>query len=216
MKNFFNKKFSTKTKLISSAISLMLIVCFAITGTVAWLIDATETVQDTFTYGEVNIELTDGNTSPTNLWKTGEDKRRENTDNKMIPGATFNFDPYVYVTAASEKCYIFVEIVNAPSNPSPLSYFKDANGNAVTMATGWTPVGNSAPNVYYREHAGSVESYYQIYSAVDWMVDTSLGNGAVTTSPSITITAYAIQMDYLTNNGQSVTDAAGAWAIINP
>lgn len=214
MKNFFNKKFSTKTKLISSAISLMLIVCFAITGTVAWLVDKTDTVQDTFTYGKVDIELVDGNNSDV-LWKTNEDNRDAKA-NKLIPGATIPFTPYVKVVKGSEDCYVFVEITNA--NLSAGNPAKDLFNN-YTVTTDWEVVETTTDTVVYIYKNkvslnADAHQWLQIIDGNALKVNTALANGDVTSSatPAITITAYAIQADHL---GDADTDAE-IWDLIDP
>ena len=211
MKNFFNKKFSTKTKLISSAISMMLIVCFAITGTVAWLTAKTDTVQDKFTFGKVNIELTDGQTD--NLWSiVANVSNRDNNNNKLIPGATIPFDPYVKVVEGSEECYVFVKLTEVGD---PRTYF-----DVASMASGWQTLSTDT-TVYYRTVTTQTDAqYFPIFAPTDWKVKTTLTNtdfAAIQTTPTITITAYAIQQNYLIDaNGNAVTTPEAAWALINP
>lgn len=216
MKNFFNKKFSTKTKLISSAISLMLIVCFAITGTVAWLIDATEEVTDKFTFGDVEIELYDDD--KVTLW--GNDailnKRSANGDNKLIPGATIPFTPCVK-NIGSEDCYVFIKVVPNATLAAETKVPFSLSG------TGWEAV-TGVENVYVygtnnqptRLDAGN--NSFTTALAGQVTVNTSMTAAELATlagknpQPKITIVAYAIQADYL---GDADT-AAEIWALINP
>ena len=212
MKNFFNKKFSTKTKLISSAISLMLIVCFAITGTVAWLMDTDEVI-DTFTYGNVDIMLVDNDkTTPwgssthstvaAGLYNTNEKKF------KLIPGATIAFDPYVKVGATSESCFVFVKIEKTNNT------FANATEDVYDyqMAEGWTTV-DEANGVYGYTTALTADTDKQIIKEGSLTVNTALTNGAITGEANFKITAYAIQSNYLKPNNAQPT-LAEAWALI--
>lgn len=223
MKNFFNKKFSTKTKLISSAISLMLIVCFAITGTVAWLMDATEEVTDTFTYGKVEIKLIDANNNvewSATVHKNAYDAGLYTTENnegkfKLIPGATFDFNPAVQVVDGSEPCYIFVKI--EPQNN--LTDFV-----TIQLTNGWIGIGN---NVYaYATTTQNVTSMTKveagnttnIINAGKLLVNNTVTSESIKNAvePKVQITAYAIQSEYLVDNqGNTLTAPADIWALIN-
>lgn len=218
MKNFFNKKFSTKTKLISSAISLMLIVCFAITGTVAWLIDTSGPVEDTFTFGKVDIELYDGTT--TTLWKdcthyanSGEANYGLYTEGnfKMIPGAPFAFDPRVEVLNGSESAYVFVKI----EDENALSTYVTS---ILPAATNWKNIENT--NVYYYcANTAAIAKVtnatrLQIFANGQLSVKTELNADSFSTIqngnlPKLKITAYAIQSEYL-----NTTDAVAIWGMI--
>lgn len=218
MKNFFNKKFSTKTKLISSAISLMFIVCFAITGTVAWLVDKTDTVQDTFTYGKVDIELLDATNG--GKWVDSAHKKAKNedklyigTDNngsfKLIPGASFDFNPAVQVVDGSEDCYIFVKI----EPQSGLEKYTTIN-----LGSGWVKV-DGANNIYAygteavmtKTSAGNKTTGF-VYNGT-LVVNSSVTSADVKDATDLTVkvTAYAIQADHLTNN---VVKPVDVWALI--
>lgn len=214
MKNFFNKKFSTKTKLISSAISLMLIVCFAITGTVAWLIDATEEVTDTFTFGEVEIKLIDLDSSATdNTWANsvhaGNDGLYTANKFKLIPGATLTFNPAVQVVDGSEDCYIFVKI----EPQSGLEKYTTIN-----LGSGWVKV-DDASNIYAygtesvmtKTSAGNKTTGF-VYNGT-LVVNSSVTSADVKDATDLTVkvTAYAIQADHLTNN---VVKPVDVWALI--
>lgn len=217
MKNFFNKKFSTKTKLISSAISLMLIVCFAITGTVAWLVDKTDTVEDTFTFGKVEIKLIDANNNvewSATVHKNAYDAGLYTTENnegkfKLIPGATFDFNPAVQVVDGSEPCYIFVKI----EPQSGLEKYTTIN-----LGSGWVKV-DGASNIYAygtesvmtKTSAGNKTTGF-VYNGT-LVVNSSVTSADVKDATDLTVkvTAYAIQADHLTNN---VVKPVDVWALI--
>ena len=222
MKNFFNKKFSTKTKLISSAISMMLIVCFAITGTVAWLTAKTDTVPDTFTFGKVEIKLIDA-TNNNVEWSATVHKNAydaglyttETTDGKfkLIPGASFDFNPAVKVLDGSESCYVFVKI-EVPANL--------AAAIVPLKLTDWTPVAGQT-NVYAYTPGNvftKVEKNGECIIVKDNQMVTKTSATLATLEAVgedvITITAYAIQSEYLTDaNSDGTISPEEAWALFN-
>ena len=223
MKNFFNKKFSTKTKLISSAISLMLIVCFAITGTVAWLVDKTEPVTDTFVMGHVDIMLIDADDDANDgLWSASEHYAAATGDAnyglyndgkfKLIPGATIQFNPAVKVGANSEDCYVFVKIEQTGSEFT----FGDATVDAYTynLTSEWDEV---EEGVYGCRNVLVKNTEQTIIDGGKLTVNVNLTNGAITAEPTIKITAYAIQEDHLTDaNDDGIISLVEAWALIDP
>ena len=48
-----------KKKATIAVTALLLVLCFAIGGTLAWLKDETKPVVNTFTYGDINIDLSE-------------------------------------------------------------------------------------------------------------------------------------------------------------
>lgn len=83
-----------KKKATIAVVALALVLCFAIGGTLAWLVDESDKVVNTFTYGDINIDLSE---------TTGEKY-------KMIPGNDITKDPKVTVEANSEACWLFVKV----------------------------------------------------------------------------------------------------------
>ena len=189
-----------RNRRIALTVCLMLVVMVAsIGGTVAWLTAKTDSVVNTFTYGDINIKLTE--TKP------------DNKQAKIIPGVNIEKDPKVTVEANSEACYLFVKIdeANWPT-------FTEADGTtkkiAYSVATGWTAL-EGHDGVYYRE-VGAVTENTSFYVLAG---DADHPNGIVTvsqnltktevngvkTQPTLTFTAYAVQKD-------GMTGAADAWS----
>ena len=194
MKNHANRR-SVSSKAFAAVLALVLVLGCALGGTVAWLIAESGPVTNTFTYGDINIALTE---------TTG-------ADYKIIPGVDIAKDPKVTVKANSEACWLFVKVDEAGT-------FVEVT---YSVANGWTQGdGTKIPeNVYYREvsaaEAKNGASYYVLAG------DTDHPNGVVivsdtltkediediTTQPTLTFTAYAVQKD-------GIADAATAWSII--
>ncbi len=87
--------------------------------TVAYLTD-TESVKNTFTVGNVAIDLDeldvdkDDNTADNVTYGEGEDAKVRDKANKyhLLPGETYVKDPTIHVSADSENAYLFVQITN--------------------------------------------------------------------------------------------------------
>lgn len=88
-------KKSTGGKLLALLVVMALLIGGAVGGTLAWLIDKTDTVVNTFTAGDINITLTEPNYKPTVDGKA-----------KALPGDKLAKDPTVTVEAGSEDCYV--------------------------------------------------------------------------------------------------------------
>lgn len=203
------KKKGVSTKVFLSLLALVLVVGCAVGGTIAWLTAKTDPVVNTFTYGKIKIELTE-----TEGTLDAESKSHKFT---IIPGVNISKDPKVTVTAGSEACWLFVKVeeVKWPT-------FADENGKKVSYAieAGWTQGdGTDIPaNVYYREvNAVTADTYFYVLAG-----DATYPNGVVTvseeltkaevngitTQPTLTFTAYAVQKD-------GIDTAADAWAKVS-
>ena len=136
-----NRKTRSAMRRMLFTLALVLVVAVAsVGGTIAWLTDKTDAVTNTFTVGDINIELKetlkpDGTTlAPNEKWEA-----------KLIPGTTYAKDPVVTVKANSEECYLFVkfEEINNPSNY--LEYSSNLKGPE------WTQLDQDAnKNVWYK------------------------------------------------------------------
>lgn len=187
MKHGENRR-SVSKKMFIVMLALVLALGCAVGGTIAWLTAQTPDVKNTFTYGNINIELTE---------TTG-------TEYKIIPGTDIDKDPKVTVKANSETCYLFVKVVETGT-------FVDKKVT-YDIADGWQPVPNET-NVYWREVTNSVDDqeFYVLKDNKVFVKDT-LTKGDIkdiTTDPTLTFTAYAVQKE-------NVKDVAAAWALVKP
>ena len=201
-----------RNRRIALTVCLMLVVMVAsIGGTVAWLTAKTDPVVNTFTYGDINIDLYEHNyVASTNLLGTEKVKKVE--DYKIIPGVNLPKDPTVEVKADSEACWLFVK-VEAENWPT----FVEADGTtkkiAYNVATGWTAL-TGQDGVYYREVGAVTEdTTFKVLAGDRVTVSENLTKDdlktiTTTNQPKLTFTAYAVQKDGIT----SVTDA---WAKVN-
>ena len=197
-----------KKKTFVLLLALVLIAGAAVGGTLAWLTDTTDAVQNTFTTSDIKIELAES----------------ENLDLKMVPGCTIAKDPKVTVKAGSEKCYLFVKIEELNKFRDFMTYDMAVESNGTAIWTELTGV-NGVNGVYYRVvDASTADQVFYVLKG-----DTTYPNGLVTvkgevtkammngltesTYPTLTFTAYASQ--YMKNNTAPFT-AAEAWANAQP
>lgn len=185
MKNHANRR-SVSSKAFAAVLALVLVLGCALGGTVAWLVAESGPVTNTFTYGDINIALTE---------TTGEDY-------KIIPGVNIAKDPKVTVEADSEACWLFVKVEEVGTFVAcKVTY---------SVADGWTAL-TGQPGVYYRE-VGAVTADTDFYVLKDNVVkvsDTLTKEDIkdIPTGPTLTFTAYAVQKD-------GIADAATAWSKI--
>lgn len=171
-------------KKVLSIVAVVLVLCCAIGGTLAWLTDKTASVKNTFTVGDINIELTE-----------------TTTNYKMVPGNTISKDPKVTVKANSEACWLFVKVEKSANFDSFMTY---------DMADVWTEL-PSVTGVYYREVAATTAATdFSVLkgdsvSVKDTVTKADLNALTQNTFPTLTFTAYAVQKD-------NVADAATAWS----
>ena len=190
-----NRKTRSAMRRMLFTLALVLVVAVAsVGGTIAWLTASTAPVTNTFTVGDINIELNE-----------------TTTDYKMVPGNIIAKDPKVTVEAGSEACWLFVKIEKSSNLDSFITYSVDEGADKWTKLTGVTGV----DNVYYREVAAVTAdtSFYVLKSNQVTVKDTvtkTMMNGLTdATRPTLTFTAYAVQKD-------NIADAATAWAKLNP
>lgn len=171
-------------------LALVLVIGCAVGGTVAWLVSSTNAVVNTFTYGAINITLS------------------ETTDEnyKIIPGKDISKDPKVTVKKDSEACWLFVEVKEEGTFV--------ANKVTYSVADGWTKGdGTKIPvDVYYRAvDAVSADTEFAVLRDNKIYVSDELTKSdiqSITTQPKLTFTAYAVQKD-------GINTADDAWAKVN-
>lgn len=197
MKHVANRRRSVSSRAFIALLALVLVIGCVAGGAVAWLVAKTDTVVNTFTYGNINIALAE---------TTGENY-------KIIPGKDIPKDPKVTVTAGSEDCWLFVKVEETGTFV--------ADKVTYAIADSWTQGnGTEIPsNVYYREvsaeDAKNGVSYYVLAG------NTTYPNGVITVSsdltkeniptanPTLTFTAYAVQKE-------NIADAKTAWEKVTP
>ena len=183
-----------KKKGLALVLALTLLVVGVVAGTLAWLTAQTAPVVNTFTYGDINIDLTETN-------ETYE----------MVPGYDIHKDPKAKVLAGSEECFLFVKLDESTNFDTYLKY---------DIADDWTAL-TDVNGVYYREvKTAEMDKDYSVLKGDKVTVkDTvtkeqmnALDNGTAA-KPTLTITAYASQLH---KNATTEFTPAEAWANVNP
>lgn len=185
-----NHSKSRGSKALVLILAFILIMGAAIGTTLAYLTDD-DTITNTFTVGNIDIDL-----------------EETTTEYKMIPGQPIDKDPVVTVVGGSEDCWLFVKLTEAitpqttdgsyngtKSFDDYLTYTMavDGEGNAI-----WTALPGH-DGVYYRE----------ITSATADQEFAVLGGDQVTVLPGVT----KGMMDHLTENAANPTLTVTAYAI---
>ena len=139
------KKRNNSTKIVTILLAMVLLLCCCIGGTVAWLMDTTDAVTNTFTIGDITLTLVE---SPYDAANNSYSNPEENVNNSypLIPGNTYKKNPKVTVLANSEDCYLFVKMEKF-NNPDTYLTFSFKNDYAETEK--WTLVPGET-DVYYR------------------------------------------------------------------
>lgn len=178
-------------RVLVMAVALTLIIGGIIGGSVAWLTATSQEVVNTFTVGDINIDLSES----------------EDLDLKMVPGNSIKKDPKVTVKAGSEACYLFVKVTESNNLKDFITY------SVKTGEGGWTKL-DSVDNVYYRVvDAATDDASFDILtnnqvSVLNSVTKEQLEGVKDTNKPTLSFIAYAVQKD-------NIDTVADAWAKIN-
>jgi len=215
----------TNKKLIAMLLVMALLVGGAVGGTLAWLLDKTNTITNTFTDSDINITLTESaSTNPDDNDSSG------NTNSyQMIPGHIIAKDPKVTVANDSEDCWLFVKVTESTTLDAYIAYaiadgwetvegtkgsgeyvigrkvMKTASQKSFDILGGGT-YPNTTENTTDDEYPWTTNQVLVKPEVTKQMMD-SIDEGAV--KPTLTFTAYAVQ---LKNSNNTEFSVAQAWA----
>ena len=176
-------------KKITLAVICAVLSCVCLIGTTfAWLTDKTDTVTNTFTVGDINIDL----------------KETTGNEYKLIPGVEYAKDPEVIVEANSETCWLFVKVVKTNNPDDYLDYSLNL--------TGWTEL-TVGSGIYYREVTTSgTDQTFELITDNKVTVKTSVTKDDIkdigVNYPTISFTAYAIQRSGFDTAGAAWTEVS--------
>lgn len=104
----------TKVKLLVTLLSFVLLFCGTMGSSLAWLLDKTDDVTNTFTPSTIGVTLT-------------EPCKDNNPDYEfeMVPGHWIEKDPVVTVTAGSEDCWVFLKVEESGTLDQYIAYTID-------------------------------------------------------------------------------------------
>jgi predicted ribosomally synthesized peptide with SipW-like signal peptide len=198
-----NKKFLKSMALVCCAI--LLVVC-SIVGTFAYL-TSTAKVTNTFTVGKVKITLDESKLNDDGITVDPSEKVLTQTYH-LMPGITYQKDPTVHVELGSEKCWVFIKIVN---NIDAIDLANDpaiANDGSIEdqlETNGWTQL-TGETGVYYKADVDATTEAkdLRVFSTVT--IQNTVDNNTLKdfSDKTIDITAYAVQ-------AAGINDAVTAW-----
>ncbi|MGN1129704.1 MAG: hypothetical protein ACI4T6_12235 [Candidatus Flemingiibacterium sp.] len=179
----------TKNKVVLLALCMVALIAVSVLGTMAYLATKTAPIVNTFTVGNVSIALAE-----------------TTSEYKMVPGNDIDKDPKVTVKANSEDCWLFVKIDESANLEEFIQY---------SVATGWTQLTDDKGNVdgvFFRTVPTSEnDQVFEVLADNKVTVLSTVTKDAlqgITSSPTLTFTAYAVQED-------NVGTALDAWKIAN-
>ena len=218
-----NKKHNRGTKTLVMLLALVLTLGCVIGGTVAWLTASSDKVENTFTVGDITIDLdehklvtgTDGNPA------LGTEEVITNTYEAFVPGQTLPKDPFVTVEANSEKCWLFVEATETNNTLNNEKIIDWAFDLAEEGQDGWKILPDNANVIYRVVDKANAEQTFDVLKDDQVTVNSKITKTDVTNTiksnaPKLEFKAYAVQYDYLKNGDADVTTAAAAWAMAKP
>lgn len=199
------------SKILTLMLCAVLLIAGTVAGTVAYLTDSSETVTNTFTVGNIDIEMKEH--ALTEGGELGEEEVTTQNAYKILPGTEQPKDPFVRVLKDSEDCWVFVQVWEV--NNSASDNLKYVTWN---IDDAWTQLGNtdangvstfylkanhkiSASDVDYNVLKDTKVSYSENLTKV--MID-ALGNDV----PQLVFKAFAVQLN-------AASTAENAWAQVS-
>ena len=197
------KKINNK-KIIILVVGIVAILCCTLSGTIAWLTSTTDPVVNTFTYGDINIEISETDTND------GDNDVNTNIY-EMVPGNEITKDPIITVSANSEDCYLFIQLDKSTNFDQFLTY---------TLEENWISL-DGYENVYYQEVSKDTnkqtfnvlkDNKVIVKEEVTKRMLNELDKDGVDNYPTLSVTAYAVQRD---SEIDAIDTALEAWNLIN-
>jgi len=210
-------KKTVSTKAVALILAAGLVAGGTIGGTVAWLATKSTSVVNTFTAGNIDIELNE---------TKGTVSGSENVF-KMVPGTTIEKDPTVKFTSDSEACWLFVKVVES-DGASNLITTDTADATTYikySVHDSWKELDGST-GVYYKklteteaktgvEYTILTDNIVSVPDSVTKAMLDKVGTGVGEVNPQLTFTAYAIQQTGFDDSGDEQVNAKKAWAEVS-
>lgn len=180
-------------KIVTAGLALVMVAGISVAGTLAYLTAQTTEKINTFTVGDISIELTEPD------WTAGTGSE------KILPGDEVPKDPTVTVKANSEACYVYVAIDNG------LKLDDDTLAGTLDIdSANWNVVKTSGDTTVYRYKevvdTGAADTVLpDVFTTVTVSPSVTSENIDQLDGDKITAQAYAHQSQ---NVEQGVADAA--------
>ena len=199
-----------KKKSLLLVLALVLVVSTVVGTTLAWLTATSGDVTNTFTVGDIEIELKEHELKNGVLDTSSKVDKNTYT---IVPGGSQDKDPFVTVKSGSEKCYVYVKVENNMVIGTDTVVTTNIN------TTDWVAVETSGNATLYRYKevvdATSADVTKTVFTKVNYDGE-KITSDNIDSLKNLTIklTAYAHQSE---NTTQTVADtAAKAWAFPAP
>lgn len=187
-----------KKKLLALILSVAVVASIAAAGTLAYLTASADPVVNTFTVGNIEIDLEehklleDGKLDPSVTVPMNEYKR-------VLPGAELNKDPFVTVKAGSEDCYLYVQVIDGINAAVPGAATTDMDVRTAENPDGkWIAV-DEANGIYrYAEvvaHDATNNQAFTVFNKVNFAGTLTNEQMKTLDKGIIAIKAFAIQED---------------------
>ncbi len=183
-----------KKKTLALLLAMVMVLGATIGVTLAWLTDETDSVTNTFTVGDIKIELKE----TWNADSDDDDTINDHWEAQLIPGKEYTKDPVVSVdgTKTNVDCYLFVKFEEKNTPSTYLTYT-----STLTKDNGWKLV-QGETDVWYRVvKTDAVEKSWHLLEGDKVTINTSLTKEdmpAANATPELVYTAYAIQVEGFT------------------
>ena len=190
-------------KIVTAGLALVMVAGISVAGTLAYL-TSSDSVQNTFTVGKVDITLDEAPVGTDGKEVEG-DRVKANTY-KLMPGHDYDKDPTVHFQAGSEASYLFVKVDNGIADAESTEEGYKSIANQITDNS-WIPL-TGEEGVYYQKVAantGDAAIDYLVFEGFTVSGDLTNDGLAAFNNKTVTVTAYAIQAD-------GFDEAADAWA----
>ena len=208
----------TKTKALALALCAVLLVVSTVFVTMAFLTDR-DSVQNTFTFGQVGISLDEAEVYASGKVKNGEnrkstDGRVQGNEYHLIPGHNYVKDPTIHVDDGSENCLLFVKLENGLKDIIASKTIEEQ-----MQGYGWTLI-DSANNIWAYNKVVAENEHIEVFDEFTLTDNADVSNyatdkdaqGNVKSGKTIKVTAYAIQADgFVEDTTVSPDDAKNAW-----
>ena len=192
-------------KKLMTVLALVLVIAMSVVGTYAYL-TSHDTVTNTFTVGNVAINLDEAKANADGTPVQGADRVKANSY-KLLPGHTYNKDPMVTVLKGSESSYVKMTVTF--SNAAELDAIFAPGADMTSIFNGYDSANWVLKNVTKENNTRTYEFWYKETVAapdgdvtLDALFDQIIVPGNITNDQlktiegmTITVNAYAIQAD---------------------
>lgn len=124
-------------KILVLALAALLLVAVGVGGTLAWLTATSGPVENTFVKTKIEIELKENKLDVADgEYTLGTDETDKNNNYVLLPGQEQPKNPFVRIMKGSEKCYVFIEVLESANYTTFIaSTVDDAKWKEVTGVT---------------------------------------------------------------------------------